>query len=365
MTGDHVRIGVIGTSWFADALHLPALKSHPAADMVAVCGRNGEKAREVAGKYSIPATYTDYRQMIQREKLDAVVIVTPDDLHYEMAMAALDAGLHVLCEKPLALDVKQARAMMEQAAAKHLITMTFFTYRWLPVYRYARELIRDGFIGQPMQCSMRYVSEHGRSPEYAWRFDAARSSGVVGDLGSHMIDLARWLVGDIVKVCGRVNSRVLRTGPNGEQIRSANDEAAFLMEFAGGATATVQLSAVAHVADRGQEQRIVIYGDRGTLEMDLVLASGMAIRGARGDEKEIRNLDIPLEYWGGVQRGPNPFEAVMALFRELPIGDRLFVDAVVRGEQVAPDFADGFRARAVADAVLRSSETGRWESPVR
>src|SRR3954447_26167803 len=96
---EKVRVGMIGTSWYADALHLPSLTSHPDASVTAICGRNQERAGEMARKFHIPNIYGDYRDLIKSGLVDAVVIATPDDLHREMTLAAVDAGLHVVCEK--------------------------------------------------------------------------------------------------------------------------------------------------------------------------------------------------------------------------------------------------------------------------
>jgi predicted dehydrogenase len=98
---EKVRVGVVGTSWFADGFHLPNLASHPRAKITAICGRTRERAEALATKYTIPHVFTDYHAMIASGTLDALVVVTPDALHYPITMAALDAGLHVLCEKAL------------------------------------------------------------------------------------------------------------------------------------------------------------------------------------------------------------------------------------------------------------------------
>ena len=127
---DKVRVGVIGTSWYADLAHLPRIKSHSRAELAAVCGRNRERAEEMAGKYESPLVFTDYRDMIEKGHLDAVIVSTPDDLHYPMTMDALDAGLHVLCEKPMALNLAQAKEMYEKAESAGVKHMVFFTYRW-------------------------------------------------------------------------------------------------------------------------------------------------------------------------------------------------------------------------------------------
>ena len=111
---EKVRVGVIGTSAPQGTGHLLTLGSHPQVVVAAICGRNRSRAEEVARKHEIPAIFTDYREMIEKGNLDALVIVTPDDLHYPMTMAGLDARLHVLCEKPMASNASQAREMVEK-----------------------------------------------------------------------------------------------------------------------------------------------------------------------------------------------------------------------------------------------------------
>ncbi|MEW6753925.1 MAG: Gfo/Idh/MocA family oxidoreductase [Candidatus Latescibacterota bacterium] len=198
---DRVRIGIIGSSWFADLCHLPNLKSHPQAVLAAICSRGRERAEEMARKYGIPAVYTDYREMIQKAGLDAVAVVTPDDTHYAMTTEALEAGLHVLCEKPLAPTAAEAKAMYEKAEAAGVKHMTFFTNRWHPHYRYLHELVEQGYVGRCFHAHILYMAGFSRgATAHAWRYDRRRANGVLGDLGSHMIDLARWLVGDITQV---------------------------------------------------------------------------------------------------------------------------------------------------------------------
>lgn len=112
-----LNIGVVGTSWWAEIAFLPILQNYERANLVAICGRNHQRADEMASKYAVPRVYTDYRQMIQQAGLDALVVSTPDDTHYEIVMAALEAGLHVLCEKPVALNADHALEMLNKAEA--------------------------------------------------------------------------------------------------------------------------------------------------------------------------------------------------------------------------------------------------------
>lgn len=127
-----IRVGVIGTSWFTETFHLPALASHPDAEITAICGRSRERAGAVAGKFGSPRVFTDYHELIERGGVDAVVVAAPDDLHYPMAMAVLEAGKHLLSEKPVALQAGQAKALYEKALAAGVMHLVMFTFRGHP-----------------------------------------------------------------------------------------------------------------------------------------------------------------------------------------------------------------------------------------
>lgn len=280
-----VAVGVIGTSWWADLMYLPSLKDYPRARLAAICGRDGNRAAEVARKYGFPQVFTDYREMIRTANLDAVVVSTPDDLHYPMTMAALEAGLHVLCEKPLALNAAQAKEMYETAEATGVKHMVLFTNRWLPPFRYVHHLIQSGYIGRPYHAQFGYVGHYGG--EYQWRLDARRANGVLGDLGSHVIDLARWYLGEIAGVDAQLSTCVTRPGPDGGTTETANDAASLLLGFDGGAQATVQVSAVAYTGDQTMDILLRLYGEAGTLELEFSYGGskvGGIVRGARHGE---------------------------------------------------------------------------------
>jgi predicted dehydrogenase len=354
-----VRIGVVGTSWWAELMYLPILMHHPHAQLVAVCGRNRERVGEIAQKYSVSHAFTDYREMIEQASLHALVVSTPDDLHYPITMAALDAGLHVLCEKPLALDTVQARAMYEraeQAGVKHMI---LFTYRWLPHYRYVRELIDQRYLGRPFHCSMRYVCGFGRDPQDRWWLDPQRARGVLGDIGSHMIDLARWYIGDVASVGAHLTTFVNRVDARGQRLDSANDSAALTLLFQNGAQATIQLSSVVHVGDSGQEQQIILSGEAGTLEIHQTFGSA-EIYGARSNEQQYTRL-FSLDYRSATaDPAEHEMTAMLAPFHNQSIGPRLFIDAIVENRAVSPSFYEGLKAQEVIDAAFEAHRRGCW-----
>lgn len=258
---DRVRVGIVGTSRYSEVMYLPVLSQHPNVELAAICGRNETRATEVATKYGIPHVFTDYREMIEGAALDAIVIATPDDLHYPMAMDALSAGLHVIGEKPMALNSQQAKEMLEaaeRAAVKHMI---MFSWRFLPHYRYLQKLIADGFVGHPYHLHIRFLSNQGRTKDYTWMFDPQRSLGALGAIGSHMFHLAHFLLGDIRRVNADLATLMEREGPDGKPYRGANDSALLMVEYANGAQGMIHVSMVAHTADRWREQYVSLHID--------------------------------------------------------------------------------------------------------
>lgn len=356
---ERVRVGVISTSWYADSLHLPSLKSHPQAEVAALCGRNAERAHELARKFAIPHVYADYREMLEKGDLDAVVVAAPDDLHYTMTMDALEAGLHVLCEKPLALTAAAAATMATRADAAGVKHMVFFTFRWLQHTSYVHELLAAGVVGRTYASHISYVHGGGRGAVASWRFDGARSNGILGDLGSHLIDLARWFHGEIKSVSASVKSFGERRGAAGEWVMPTNDAATLLVEYAGGAQGVIHTSAMAHVGRRGLEQHIVIHGADGSLEADFTFGNfggageAMAVRAIDVGSDEFVPLPIPPHIWEGVDP-----QTPMEVFNRQSAGDRYFIDAILNDLPIAPDFHDGAAVAAVVDAALESQRTG-------
>ncbi len=356
---DKVRVGVVGTGGWAELLHLPALVSHPAAEVAAICSRTAEHADAMARKYAIPQVFTDYRAMIEQGGLHAVVIVTPDDLHYPITMAALDAGLHVLCEKALALTADQAHAMYAKAEAAGLKHMILFTNRWIPPHRYLRQLIDAGYLGRCLQYQMVCVAEYGRRSGYAWRFDPAHGNGILADLGAHLIDLARWYVGEITRVSASLQTYGEHVGRDGSPLAATNDSAMLLLESANGAQGMIHVTAVAHVRGRGQDQQLRLYGEDGTLELDLV-NGGLALHGARQVADQFEPLAVPDELWGDSDGSRSYIPRLNAYFTQAPVADRAFIDAIIGDRPVTPNFYDGFKVQQVIDAAIAAHVGRCW-----
>jgi predicted dehydrogenase len=359
---EKVRVGVVGTSWWADAMYLPALTRHPLAEVRGVVGgARREHTREFAARWGIPGAYDTLDELFAAGPLDALVILSPNVHHHPHAMAAIERGLHVLCEKPLAMTSTQARQMAEAAERAGVVTMTPFTYRFMPVNRYLKELVEEGYIGQPYHLNMRYYTGYGRSGEYSWRFDLDQAgSGVTGDLGSHWVYLARWLYGEITAVTavfGRAMPRAPR--PDGLPFRAAEDSAMILLEFENGATGSLHVSSLAHEPGPfGQRHSAELHGSGGSLHAYTDWDTVQRVDGCRAGEPATYELPIPDRLFGNARRDTvgNTYKDT---FREQDNMARGFVTAIATGTAASPDFRDGLAVQRVLDAAGRSAREGR------
>lgn len=342
-----VNIGVIGTSWWADLVFLPILQNDERANLVAVCGRNQDRAEEMAAKYNIPEVYNDYQDMIQQANVDAIVVATPDDTHYEMVMVALDAGLHVLCEKPVALNSDHAREMYIKAEAVGVKHMVMYTHHWFPNVQRVKQLLDADYIGKVYHGYFNWFAEYARSGDYMWRFDANRALGILGDLGSHLIHMAYWLLGDVVAVTGRLGFDILRQGFNGDAPNIANDTVHILLEFASGAHVQFLVTASAHVIDNPMQVWVGLHGQKGTIQTEWLPDNSpieMSISGQQSTADDRISESMNLELGNFLDTHP--------------AGARLFIDGIVNDKPITPGLLEGYKVQQIIDAVLQSHESG-------
>jgi len=367
---DKVRIGVVGTSWWADAMYLPALTRHPLADVRAVVGGRPEHTRDFAARWGIPAAYASFDEMLDAEELDAVTIMAPNIHHHPYTMKALERGLHVLCEKPLGMNSAQAREMTETAERLGRVNMCPFTYSFMPYARYTKELVDGGYIGRPYHLNMRYFADYGRDGSYIWRFDLGEAgAGVSGDLGAHWAYIAGWLYGEVAAVTavfGQVVPRAAR--PDGAPFDAAEDHAMILLEFASGATGSIHLSSVAYEPSPfGQIHQWELHGSQGTLHVLCDWDRTERVEGIHIDAPEvdrtgprprISELPIPARFYDGLRRG-SVHDTYKDTFRERDNMARGFVTAIASGGVAVPSFRDAWRVQRIVDAAGRSAREGR------
>ncbi|MFT4597586.1 MAG: putative dehydrogenase [Paracrocinitomix sp.] len=357
-----VNVGVFGTSWWADTMYFPSLDKHPAVAIAAVCGRNPTTAAAFAKTWNVPASYTDAVAMLEGQDLDAVVIATANDSHYELAMAAIERGLHVLCEKPMALNAEQAALMRDAAAEADVITMMPFTYHWMPSNQWVRQLITNGYIGRPLHINARYYTDFGFDDSYSWRFDREiAGSGIIGDLGSHWIHLARWLLDDTETSVSALASNFVERGPrpDGTAYDQTEDSVAMTVRYASGAYAMLQTSAVCWEGTPfGQTHHYEVHGDKGTLYATCDWDTVQKVEGLRrGDTTGRQELPIPDEIWGDVRRD-TAHNTYRDVFRTTSSMTRQWIDAIVAETQVEPSFDEGLAVQRVIDAAVESAAHG-------
>jgi predicted dehydrogenase len=357
---EQARIGIIGTSYWVDGFHLPILQNDPHALVTSLCGRNQARAEELAHKFGVNKTFTDYRRMLDEEDLDAVIICTPEDQHYPMTIAALSKGLHVLCEKPMAFTAEEALEMYRQAEAKKVKHMVNFTMRWIPHFQYLKNLIEANYIGKPYHAHFHWLSGwHPEREEYMWYYDPKHAHGVASEMGVHMIDQARWYWGEIKSVQASIHSFVKRSDENEKEMDDpASDSAIYLLEFQNGAHGTIHVSTVNQVSDELTHtgQFISLHGRDGTIESRAGLWSSNPVSqivGYKRGAEKAETLEVPDSYFGSGGR-ENLFD-----FNDKPIlGPRMFVDAILNDQPLQPDFYDGYKAQQVVQAALESAKTG-------
>jgi predicted dehydrogenase len=355
-----ISVGLIGTSWWSDVMFLPALKEHPDGKIVAICGRNRERAQEMADKWGIPHVFTDYHALIERGLVQALIISTPNDLHYPITMKALEAGLHVLCEKPLAMNYGEAKRMADLAAQKGVRHSVPFTWSYMPTFRYVKELIGGGYIGMPHYLNMRWYNDFWRGKDYMWRMDKAQAgSGVVSDLGSHYVYMASLLFGEIASVSCKLDCAGEHPAADGkgQPFQIGDDMATLLVDFANGAHGSIHVSGM---AQKELPQQMECYGTDGMLSSLISFDdAGQHVYGLRAGAEAMQELPIPDTLWNGA-RHDNLFETLQDVFYQQDIMTRHFVSSIAANRPCMPNFQDGATVQRVIDAALKSHQERRW-----
>ncbi|MFT6291095.1 MAG: putative dehydrogenase [Ilumatobacter sp.] len=357
-----VRVGILGTSWWADSMYLPALATHPDVDIVGLCGRTPAKAEALAAEWDVPWWTVDSDEFLDPERLDAVIVATSNDSHEPLTMLAMERGLHVLCEKPIATSVGAGQRMADRAAELNRTTLVPFTYRYMPTNQFVKRLIDGGFVGRPYHLNMRYFTGFARDGEYSWRFDTELAgSGVLGDIGSHWLHVARWLLGEVTEI-GCISERFVdrELRPDRSDYERSEDSAQMTVRFENGAYGTLQVSAVCwEGTDFNQTHHLDLHGADGTIYSYNDWSSVQEVRGLKANEPgPAQPLEIPDDIWGDARRDSvhNTYRDVFRVNRSM-IGD--WVDAVRDGRQLdgplVPDLAEGARVQYLLELATQSA----------
>ena len=366
--GRTIRVGVLGAGAWARGAHLPGYRRDPRCRVVAIADTELDRARQAAADFDIPDAVADPGELVRRDDIDVIDVCTPSHTHFELAWSALEAGKHVLCEKPVAYDFRDTQRARDLARRKRLKTKVGLTFRYSPAMRYMRELVAGGFIGTPFIFNGYEQNSQWLDPMNPLRQvdpDADQSILQVSSLegyGAPIIDLAHLLVGsDLTQVVGTMRNfipeRMVRA--TGRMMRmNIDDGDIFLGEFENGALCSVQTSFVTVGNYPGIEARV--YGSKGALICRLVEEAGVCetLRAATPDQVEFRELDVPAHCYppGGSRQ-----ESWRTLFYANLISS--FIGEILSGgETNEGDFGDGAWVQEVINAVEHSCRERRWVS---
>lgn len=385
MSDRTLRVAMVGRG-FMGAAHSQGWRTAPRffdlpaqVEMAVVVGRDPSGTEVAREKYGWQEASTDWRATIARDDIDVVDVCVPGDLHAEISIAALEAGKHVLCEKPLANTVAEAEAMVaaaDAAAARGVKAMVGFTYRRVPAVQLAQQLVTSGALGEIREGRAVYLQDWLSDPDapMTWRMDkAAAGSGALGDLGAHIVDMTQFLTGERVeRVAGTtrtftterplLTSNVGLSGTASATERgqvTVDDAALFLGALSGGGLMTFEATRVAPGRKNGL--RVELNGTKGSLVFDLedlnVLSYYDAADGAEAGFRRILVTE-PTHPYVGAWWPPGHMLGYEHGFSHQVVD---LVTAIATDGEVAPTFADGLSVQRVLDAVERSSaDSSRW-----
>ncbi|HXE51731.1 MAG TPA: Gfo/Idh/MocA family oxidoreductase [Tepidisphaeraceae bacterium] len=351
-----IGVAVIGSGQISLANHLPGFALCPDTKVVALCDSNPQ-VLEAAGKQTgITALYRDYQEAIARDDVNAVVIATPNFLHAPIALAAIPAGKHVLCEKPIAMNLAEALTMWHAAEKAGVRNMTAFTYRFVPAMRYMDHLVHIGAIGRPYHFRAQRFQDWG-SRNLGWRqVKKLAGTGELGDMLSHRIDYGHLLIGPMRRLVADTRRFV---DVRGGQPSDLDDWVAILCEYDREVTGVLESSKLAIGRGEGHYGQDVceVNGSEGSIVFST--QRPLELRIGKPNAKDLETVVVPREFWvfPGSPRNPDVGDPVVTFRYDQ---DFEFIDAIRNKRPCRPSFLDGARAQAVIDATIRSAEEGGW-----
>ena len=367
MTGKRLGIGVVGAGRWSNWAHLPGWVRDPRCELVAVCDTELGKAQEAAARFGAKVATADYTELLCRDDIDVIDVVTRDSQHFEINWAAVEAGKHVLSEKPVAHDHRDVRRIAGLAAARGLKTKVGFTFRYSPAVRYMKAMIDSGVLGTPF-----IYNAYEQNSQWLSPLSPLRSQERVGEgpirvaslegYGAPVIDIGHWFMGsDLTAVVGMMRNfiperMILGTGAMARV--NIDDGDIFLGEFASGAICSVQSSFVTVGNYPGIEVRV--YGSEGAAIARLVEEFGICetLKLAKPDDVEFREVEIPEEYY---PVGGSPRESWRTLYYANLCAN--FASEILgEADGNEGNFADGLWVQEVINAVEISHHERRWVS---
>lgn len=354
VNGSRLRFGIIGTGEFAQLCHIPGLKSHPQAEVVALCGRRRDHTRAIADRIGIPEIHTDYKELCSRGDLDGVTIVTPNVCHGEQAIAALQHGKHVFCEKPLAMTVSECEEMVRAAELSGKVHQVAFTFRYLYGVQELKHRVQKGDIGAPYYVRIQYDNWTGLLPGWQpgwWANRDIAGGGMLYELGSHLFDIVRFLFGPFKAITGfahNIPRRAVNGGTGRPMQVETDDIASACFVHRNGLRGQWFISrATSPFAENGY---LEVIGSEGALRAALSRGKNDSLQISRPSKPPWEELPLTVEARDGQ---PHCLGTMM----------RSFVDACVReklNENFDASFYDGLAAQQAIAAVIEANDHLNW-----
>jgi predicted dehydrogenase len=333
-----------------------------------LCGRDGKAVKAAAKTLGWEEAATDWREVVERPDIDIVDVSTPGDSHAEIAIAAAKAGKVVLCEKPLANNVKDAKAMLAAVKKAGVLNMVCHNYRRAPAVQLAKQLIANGDLGKIYHYRGTYLQDWILDPQLPllWRFQKEKAgSGALGDIACHSIDLARFLVGEITEVAGALETfikrRPLLDNPKKTGAVTVDDAALSLVRFANGAVGSIEGSRVA--PGRKNYNRFEINGSKGTVAFDLERLNELEYYSTSdpGAVQGFRRIMVTEGAHHAYVKGWWPPGHIIGYEHTFTHAVYDLLEAMAgRKKTVKPDFEDGLRNQQVLEAFEKAARTRRW-----
>jgi predicted dehydrogenase len=340
----------------------------------ALCGRDKDGVREAANKFGFESFETDWRTLIQRDDIDLIDIVTPNNTHAEIVLEAVKAGKHVICEKPLAMNLEEANIMLQAAKENGVVHMVSHNYRFAPAVQFAKKLISEGKLGKIYHIRASYLQDWIMDPAFplVWRLNKeVTGSGALGDIAAHIIDLARFLVGEFSEVMGMMET-FIKERPIGEMVAglkasttdgmgtvNVDDAAAFLAKFENGAFGVFEATRFA--LGNKNKNCFEINGSNGSIRWDFENMNLLDVF-LQDDDKSLqgfRTVNVTdschpyMENYWPAGHAIGYEHTFINLIHELLVG-------IEQEKTVSPNFEDGVRNQEVLEAVERSALEKVW-----
>jgi predicted dehydrogenase len=363
MAESRIRVGIIGANggtdrWGARA-HVPAVMALPEAELVAVCTAREETARRAQERTGAPLAFWDYESMVRSPEVDLVTVAVRIALHHPIVLAALEAGKHVFCEWPLALNSVQAAEMYGLARAQGVLHAVGTQARFSPGIMYGKALMEEAYVGKPLLYHMTHFLSGAIDPRPShrwWSMRAEEGGGAILIALGHALDVVRWYLGDVEAVCSSVQTLVpeARFVDTGEVVRvDAIDTIACMARLANGLSGTVHVS---NACRGGGGFRLEIYGTEGRLRVEsshMVQYSPARVYGAHGNEPW-QELPVPASFQQVTELATDSqaFQVAQLL--------RQCIRTIAAGGDFQPDFAEAVALHRTIEALVRSSQHGTW-----